>query len=68
MQRWGFARFNAEQERWFERRLPERLRPQPGRFDYPLPLGRHTHLIVARNTVFFDRTRASHIVLPIIPR
>jgi putative CocE/NonD family hydrolase len=32
------------------------------------PMGRHTHQVVARNTVYFDRARASHIQLPIIPR
>ena len=31
------------------------------------PVGRHTHSIVARNTVYLDPTRPSHIVLPIIP-
>jgi putative CocE/NonD family hydrolase len=32
------------------------------------PLGRHTHQLVARNTVYFDRERPSQVVLPIIPR
>jgi putative CocE/NonD family hydrolase len=31
------------------------------------PVGRHTHTIVAHNTVYVDRTRPSHIILPIIP-
>ena len=31
------------------------------------PVGRHTHSVVARNTVYMDRERPSHIVLPIIP-
>ena len=31
------------------------------------PMGRHTHSIVAHNTVYLDRSRPSHIVLPIIP-
>jgi putative CocE/NonD family hydrolase len=30
------------------------------------PVGRHTHAVVARNTVFFDRARPSHITLPVI--
>jgi putative CocE/NonD family hydrolase len=29
------------------------------------PMGRHTHTLVAHNTVYVDRSRASHIVLPI---
>ena len=32
------------------------------------PLGRHTHTVVARNSVRLDRDRASEVVLPIIPR
>ncbi len=32
------------------------------------PMGRHTHTVVAHNTVYVDRTRPSHIVLPIIPQ
>ena len=31
------------------------------------PLGRHTRLEEAHNTVFHERGRASHIVLPVIP-
>ena len=31
------------------------------------PMGRHTHTVVAHNTVYMDHTRPSHIVLPIIP-
>lgn len=31
------------------------------------PVGRHTHSVVARNTVYMDLERPSHIVLPIIP-
>ena len=31
------------------------------------PLGRHTHTVKARNTVYLDRERPSHVVLPIIP-
>jgi putative CocE/NonD family hydrolase len=31
------------------------------------PVGRHTHTIVARNTVWCDAERPSHIVLPVIP-
>jgi putative CocE/NonD family hydrolase len=31
------------------------------------PMGRHTHAVVAHNTVYVDRSRPSHIVLPIIP-
>ena len=30
------------------------------------PIGRHTHTITADNTVFADRDRPSHIILPII--
>jgi putative CocE/NonD family hydrolase len=30
-------------------------------------LGRHTHLVKARNTVYLDGRRASHLVLPIVP-
>ena len=32
------------------------------------PMGRHTHTIVAQNTVYLDRNRPSHIVLPVIPQ
>ena len=32
------------------------------------PLGRHTHTVVARNSVHLDRDRPSHVVLPIITR
>jgi len=31
------------------------------------PVGRHTQLVVAHNTVYLDRARPSHVVLPIIP-
>jgi predicted acyl esterase len=31
------------------------------------PVGRHTHLRKADNTVFLDQARPSHVVLPIIP-
>lgn len=31
------------------------------------PMGRHTHMAVADNVVFFDRARPSHVVLPVIP-
>lgn len=31
------------------------------------PMGRHTHSVVARNTVYADRAHASAIVLPVIP-
>ena len=31
------------------------------------PMGRHTHTVVAHNTVYMDRDHPSHIVLPIIP-
>lgn len=31
------------------------------------PMGRHTHSVVAHNTVYVDRSRPSHIILPIIP-
>ena len=32
------------------------------------PMGRHTHTVVARNTVYLDREHPSQVVLPIIPR
>jgi predicted acyl esterase len=32
------------------------------------PIGRHTHSIVASNTVFLDGEHPSHVVLPVIPR
>ena len=32
------------------------------------PMGRQTHSVVAHNTVYLDRERSSHIVLPVIPR
>jgi predicted acyl esterase len=31
------------------------------------PVGRHTHSIVALNTVYLDRARPSQVILPIIP-
>ena len=31
------------------------------------PVGQHTHAIVAKNTVYCDRDRPSHVTLPIIP-
>lgn len=31
------------------------------------PLGRHTHTVAARNTVYLDRDRPSHVVLPVVP-
>ena len=31
------------------------------------PMGRHTHTIVAHNSVYLDRDRPSHILLPVIP-
>ena len=30
------------------------------------PVGRHTHKVIAKNTVHLDRTRPSHIMLPVI--
>jgi len=30
------------------------------------PMGRHTHSVVARNTVWVDRERASKVVLPVV--
>ena len=30
------------------------------------PMGRHTHALKARNTVFLDGERASHLVLPVV--
>ncbi len=30
------------------------------------PVGRHTHTVIARNTVHFDRRHPSHVVLPVI--
>ena len=32
------------------------------------PMGQHTHTLVAHNTVYLDRERPSHVVLPLIPR
>ncbi|MEO5634901.1 CocE/NonD family hydrolase [Gaiella sp.] len=32
------------------------------------PMGRHTHQVVAEQTVYVDAERPSHIVLPVIPR
>ena len=32
------------------------------------PIGRHTHQVVAEQTVYVDAERPSHIVLPVIPR
>ena len=31
------------------------------------PMGRHTHSLVAHNTVYLDGDRPSHLILPIIP-
>jgi hypothetical protein len=31
------------------------------------PMGRHTHTLVAHNTVYLDRNRPSHVTLPIVP-
>ena len=31
------------------------------------PMGRHTHTQTAKNSVFVDQQRPSHIVLPVIP-
>ncbi len=31
------------------------------------PIGRHSHMLVARNTVYLDAGRPSHVVLPVIP-
>jgi putative CocE/NonD family hydrolase len=31
------------------------------------PMGRHTHTVVARNTVYFSKDYPSHVVLPVIP-
>ena len=31
------------------------------------PLGQHTHMTVARNTIYYDRDHPSHVVLPVIP-
>jgi putative CocE/NonD family hydrolase len=31
------------------------------------PVGRHTHSVRARNTLYFDRERPSSVVLPVIP-
>ena len=31
------------------------------------PVGRHTHAVVARNTLYMDPARPSHIVLPVVP-
>ena len=31
------------------------------------PMGRHTHTVVARNTVYLDAAHPSHVVLPVIP-
>ncbi|MDA1349888.1 MAG: CocE/NonD family hydrolase [Chloroflexi bacterium] len=30
------------------------------------PMGRHTHMVTARNTVYLDGGRASHVVLPVV--
>ena len=32
------------------------------------PVGRHTHTVVAENTIYNDAQHPSHVVLPIIPR
>jgi putative CocE/NonD family hydrolase len=31
------------------------------------PIGRHTHMIEARNIVYLDGARPSHVVLPVVP-
>lgn len=31
------------------------------------PMGRHTHIVVAHNTVYCDAEHPSHVVLPVIP-
>ena len=31
------------------------------------PVGRHTHTIKAKNTVYVDRSRPSGVMLPVIP-
>jgi putative CocE/NonD family hydrolase len=31
------------------------------------PMGRHTHMVSARNTVYLDSGRPSHVVLPMVP-
>jgi hypothetical protein len=31
------------------------------------PLGRHTHMVKAENTVFLDAARPSHVTLPVVP-
>ncbi len=31
------------------------------------PLGRHTHQVVAYNSVYLDAVHPSHVVLPVIP-
>ena len=31
------------------------------------PVGRHTHMLVAQNTIYMDSVRSSHVVLPLIP-
>lgn len=32
------------------------------------PVGKHTHTVVARNTLYVDCERPSHILLPVVPR
>jgi len=32
------------------------------------PMGRHTHQVVAEQSVYVDADRPSHVVLPVIPR
>ncbi len=32
------------------------------------PMGRHTHTVVAHNTIHLDREHPSRVVLPIIPQ
>ena len=31
------------------------------------PIGRHTHTVVAEQTVYADAEHPSHVVLPVIP-
>ncbi len=31
------------------------------------PMGRHTHSVIAHNTVYLDGDRPSHLILPVVP-